>query len=200
MDSTKYGGLEHYLVELTSYLRQRQVNTVLQYEILPQSSAYLQDLESQAAIVSVLPVRGNVLRSALNIAGLVRTHQPSVVHTHFCKGSVRLVAPIIARGIGVSQSVTSVHNFHNLERKSLNRFAYNFYDHVLAVSDAVRRDLLSGGVNTAITKTHYLGLFGDRQRSRDLGLQVRRELGIDESAVVFGCLAFDTPFKGLDIL
>jgi glycosyltransferase involved in cell wall biosynthesis len=47
---------------------------------------------------------------------------------------------------------------------------------------------------------HYLGLFGERQRSEGERVRIRRELGLPEEALVLGCIAFDSPVKGLDLL
>jgi glycosyltransferase involved in cell wall biosynthesis len=82
----------------------------------------------------------------------------------------------------------------------LARHAYNRCDHVLAVSEAVHRDLVAGGVKRELVKTHYLGLIGDRVQSPAERQAVRAELEIPAGAVVIGNIAFDAPFKGLDVL
>jgi glycosyltransferase involved in cell wall biosynthesis len=82
----------------------------------------------------------------------------------------------------------------------LARHAYNRCDHVLAVSEAVHRDLVAAGVKQELVKTHYMGLIGDRVQSAAKRQAVRAELGIPAGAVVIGNIAFDAPFKGVDVL
>lgn len=176
MESTKYGGLERYLLELTRFCNQKGYHTVLQYESLPQSPAYLRDLEDLEAGVVIMTTNLNRLKSVRRIAALIRSIRPEIVQTHFGE-PVFLGAPI-ARVLGVWKIITLAHSMPDLKKTSPRRFAYSWYDHVLCVSNAVANDLLNAGVSPKIVSTHYLGLFGHREKSRQLRLQFRNEFDI----------------------
>jgi glycosyltransferase involved in cell wall biosynthesis len=80
------------------------------------------------------------------------------------------------------------------------RYVYDRFDHVLAVSDAVRDNLALGGVNPSRLDTLYLGLLGERERDDASRRESRANLGIPRDAVVVACIAFAAPVKGVDIL
>jgi glycosyltransferase involved in cell wall biosynthesis len=71
---------------------------------------------------------------------------------------------------------------------------------VLGVSDAVVADLLAGGVPRRLLRTHYMGLFAGKTPDASERHRLREVLSIPEDAVVFGNIAFDAPFKGVDVL
>ncbi len=200
MTSTKYGGLEHYFLELVSLCRQRGYHTVLQYEQLPQSPAYLAGLKRLGAEIITLNTRTRLDQSIRGITSLIRSVRPNILQTHFLTRKIHFVVPIIARALGVPKVIAMVHSMPDLKRNSRGRFAFNNYHHVLAVSDAVADNLIQGGVNPKVVSTHYLGLFGKREKSEQLRSRFRKEFGISEDAVIIACIAFDTPFKGLDVL
>jgi glycosyltransferase involved in cell wall biosynthesis len=200
MTSNKYGSMERYLLETVRQCALKGYASILQYESLPASPDYLAALKSLGAEVIVL---ATARRSALNtarLAYLVARKRPQVVHSHFLERHALLTATLAARVVGTTTTIAMVHNVLHLTPRSFARHAYNRCDHVLAVSDAVRTDLLNGGVRPEIVRTHYLGLIdvrdaasGDRERLRD-------DLGIPRSAVVLGNIAFDAAFKGVDVL
>jgi glycosyltransferase involved in cell wall biosynthesis len=101
---------------------------------------------------------------------------------------------------GVKKIIYMKHGYPGLRKKSFERFIYNRYDYVLAVSRSIAHNLLQAGINPNIISVHYLGLFGEREKSNQLRLELRKEFKIPNQAIVIGCIAFDNPVKGLDIL
>ena len=201
MESTEYGAMEHYLLELARFCRQKGYHSVLQYEVLSQSAAYLRDLESLGASVTILTINDvNPLQSVQRIATLIRAVRPEIIHAHFVNRYVLFSTPIIAQVFGVQKIITTVHGVPHLRENSPRRLAYNQYDHVIGVSRAIADDLLYAGTNPKVVSTHYLGLFGHREKSEQLRSQFRAEFGIPEQAIVIACIAFDVPTKGLDVL
>jgi glycosyltransferase involved in cell wall biosynthesis len=200
MTSTKYGGLEHYLLETAKFCRQKGYSTIVQYETLPKSPIFLRDLEAVGAKVVVLDTHARFLVCIGRLINLLRSTRPYVLQTHFPNRCVLFMVPWISRLLGVHRVISMVHFLPGLKKHSLVRFALGLYDAVLGISGAVVDDLLDAGVNPKITALHYLGLFGCRERSSQLRSQLRRELGIPDEAIVLACIAFDSPIKGLDIL
>jgi glycosyltransferase involved in cell wall biosynthesis len=200
MRSTKYGGLERYLLELTRLCNRKGYHTVLQYESRPQSIEYLRKLEESEAELMIFTTSGNLSRCIWRLASLAFSTRPEILHLHFVTRSVLLAAAAIARLLGTRKIVSMVHSHHHLRENSPSRFAFNCCDHVLGVSNAVAGNLLCAGVKPEIVSTHYLGLFGQRESSSRLRNRFRSEFSIPERAAVIACIAFDHPVKGLDVL
>lgn len=200
MHSTKYGALEHYLVEVASLCASKGYQTVLQYESMPQSTLYLQDLKDVNAEIKVLSTQTNLYQSLLRLTALIAAVRPETVQTHFVNKNVLFVTPKLARLWGAHRLIAMVHSNPHFKGKSPRRLAFNQYDHILPVSEAVAANLVYAGVEPGIITTHYLGLSGLRETSAQLRAQYRQEFGIPSQAPVLACIAFDAPFKALDIL
>lgn len=200
MPSTHYGAKEQYFLELARACALKEYRLVIQYEFPPQSQIYLNYLKAVGARVVVLPTQVSWLRTLPRIAGLIWSVRPDVVQTHFVNSPVRFAVPLIARAAGARRTVALVRNRPYLKKGAWGRFTYRWYDCVLAVSDDIAEDLRHGGVNPKIISTHYQGLFGEREKSEILRSQFRKELGIPELSVVLAVIAFDAPFKAIDVL
>jgi glycosyltransferase involved in cell wall biosynthesis len=200
MISTKYGSMERYLLETVRQCSLEKYGSVLQYEALPASDEYLAELELVGAEVIVMPTVIRSPSNAVRLARLVGRLRPRVIHTHFLEMHAILIAALAGRVLGTASTIAMVHNVRHLTRRSLARHAYNRCDHVLAVSDAVRSDLLNGDVRPEIVRTHYLGLIGVGEGVSPERGRLRDDLGIPRSATVIGNIAFDAGFKGVDVL
>lgn len=200
MTSTKYGSLERYFVLLSRECRARGLQTSIQYESEPSSQQYraaLADCETDA--VSAV-CNGAIGRSLTNAIRLVSSLAPAVVHCHFLEGLARVWVPVVSRALRVKRTLITVHCQPSYRRWHPAGAAYNVYGHVLAVSNSVRDALLLGGANPNRTSTFYLGTTGTEPRSGEQRALWRNRLQIPPDAVVLGCIGFDDPVKGLDIL
>jgi glycosyltransferase involved in cell wall biosynthesis len=200
MISTKYGSMERYLLETVRQCSLEAYGSVLQYEALPASEEYLAALKSAGAEVIAMPTITRSASNAVRLARLVARVRPQVIHSHFLEMHAILVAALAGHVVGTATTIAMVHNVRHLTRRSLARHAYNRCDHVLAVSDAVRSDLLNGDVLPEIVRTHYLGLIGVRVGASAGRDRLRDDLGIPRSAMVVANIAFDAAFKGVDVL
>ena len=197
MTSTKFGGLEHYFLELTRYCKKKGYESVFQYNTLPQSKDYLYELDKLGARIIVTNLQDGFFRSIIKTFALVRSIKPLILQTHF---SPPIFTAPMSRFLGVKKSVTLVHALYSVKKTSLKRFDYSWYDKVLCVSNAVADELRSAGVKSKIISTHYLGLFGKQKKSDEDREKIRQEFEIPAEAIVLACIAFDNPLKGLDIL
>jgi glycosyltransferase involved in cell wall biosynthesis len=201
MKSTKYGALERYFVELTRFCRTKGYSSIFQYEQFPQSDAYLNDLKGYGAqITATRTLDADPINAAIKITKLMFKTRPEIVHGHFRSRYTLLFIPLIARLSGVRKVLATVRTNPTPGRKSIRRFGFNCYHQIIGVSHAVSDTLIRAGVNPKIVATHYQGLFGRRRKSQKLRNQFRDEFGISSQAIVIACIAFDTPFKGLDLL
>jgi glycosyltransferase involved in cell wall biosynthesis len=202
MGSDKYGGVEHYLLEVARRCRERGYRTVLQYESRPESPAYLRDLADLDVELAVLPIiyDRTRLQCIAGAARLIARYRPEILQTHFVSPAVQVTAPLVAWAFGARKVVALVHSHPRLRKGSHRGHIVDAYSHVLGVSDAVSDNLVEAGARRGVVATHYLGIFGLRERSAELRDRFRRELGLPAGATVLACIGFDIPFKGLDIL
>ena len=201
MRSTKYGGIEHYIVETARQSNEYGYKTVVQYEECPESTTYCNELKALGVKVVILRSNINLLQDARQITKLIRTVRPTVIQTYFPSRSTRLLTPIIARMLGVHKTIATVLSMYHFSKTSLiARFSYNRYDKVMCISNAIAKNLLDAGVNPHSISSLYMGVFGHVQYSEELRYQLRSELQIPKQNKVFACIAFDVCFKGLDVL
>ena len=62
MDSTKYGGIERYNIELANQLRENGYHSVFVYESYPQVPQYAEDLCATGAELLVINSRKNICK------------------------------------------------------------------------------------------------------------------------------------------
>jgi glycosyltransferase involved in cell wall biosynthesis len=204
MRSMKYGGIEHYIVETSRQCNNLGYKTVVQYEEYPKSSIYCRDLRNLGVDVIILRSDLNMWQSARQITKLIHTIRPMIVQTYFPSGFTRLIIPLVAKILRVRKSFAIVLSMYHYSRKSIKsriaKFSYNNYDKVICISNAIAENLCYAGINKKKISTLYLGIFGHVKYSEKLREHFRKELEIPANDIVFSCIAFDTAFKGLDIL
>ena len=199
MKSTKFGSLETYLIELIRELNSSGYKSVVQYEETPTSEAYLHQLKDLGCELVVLRTSGRSLQRLWGIASLVWRYKPSNLIAHFLGRPALILSSFIALLAGTKQRVTFVHNVQHRKRSIRSTLPFWFCTSVLAVSDAVNRDLIGGGLSPEKVRTHYLGLF-EQEVPQNVGARIREEFSIPSEAVVLVNIAFDAPFKGVDRL
>ncbi len=197
LTSTKFGGLEHYFLELARYCKKKGYESIFQYNTLPQSKDYLYELDKLGARIIITNLQDGFFRSIIRTFTLIRSIKPLILQTHF---SPPIFTAPMSHFLGVKKSITLVHSLYRLKKTSLRRFDYSWYDKVLCVSNAVADGLRDADVKSKIISTHYLGLLGKRKKSDEHREKIRQEFKISAEAIVLACIAFDAPVKGVDIL
>lgn len=200
MMSTKFGGLENYLLSTIEACKAQGFNSIVQYEAMPKSDEYLKKLSELDATVVVYPTLGKPLKGLQAVSSLMIRHKPSIVNTHFVDKYVLSLLPLFAKVIGTKKCISTVHNKFDFKGKSSRRYAYNLYDHVLAVSKAVAGDLLTAGVTEELLEVLYLGLSSPPLNDEAKRLSFRQEFGISPTDTLLATIAFEAPFKGNDVL
>jgi glycosyltransferase involved in cell wall biosynthesis len=117
---------------------------------------------------------------------LIRREQFDVVHVHWSTDYV--VAPLIARQCGVPVIVMSRHSPYAL-KSALGRYLYDrvLFDRIIALSESVRRTLLSQGLRPERVVTIHHGTDTESFRRTTLDpATVRAEWGIPADAFVVG--------------
>ena len=200
MTSTKYGSFEKYLLELSKLCNTKGYATFLQYENLPSSKEYLNDLENNNIKVIVKPINTNPVTSMMVITKLIKLTSPEIIQTHFIDGFGLLICPIIAKIFNIKKIFHMQHLFTDSKKILLVKYFLNQYDQIFCISHAVADNLIQAGVNPNIISINYLGLFGNYEKSEEVRLQLKKKFGIPAKAIVLACIAFDDPIKGIDVL
>ncbi|MCP3927693.1 MAG: glycosyltransferase family 4 protein [Bacteroidetes bacterium] len=201
MDSTHYGAKERYFIEFANQCQSKGYKCVLQYESQPGSTDFVKDLKSTGADFVVLATRSKPLKAIYNVIKLIGSTRPEIIETHFVNKYIRSITPMVAKTFRVRKSIAFVRNMPYRKNVPLRRLMYIGYDHVYAVSNAITDYLVNDlGLDSEFVSTHYWGVLGIENKSEQLRTQYRKELKIPEEATVIGIIAFDTRFKGLDIL
>lgn len=197
MDSTKYGGIERFNVELAKQLSVKEYHSVFVYERWPDVEQFAIDLQQTGAEIVVLNSR-NPLKFCVGLWKLFRQYQFSMMHAHFTKARFYAIPMAVLYGMK-----NIVYTFHSRvptinEMKLHTRLWYRFcnrYCRVVTVSKQIESVAKANWPNLRI-KNLYLGIrqiTGDRQQSR-------AELGIAKNEIMVSCIANFNHIKGLDIL
>jgi len=199
MHSTKYGGVERYLLGLAKSSSREGYSTTIQYETMPRSRRYLQDLSEAGVEIIVECMGASLVASSSTLARILRTVKPLVVITHFVRGYVHLQLPFMKRWYGIKKLLAMMHGVQHASR-SWRHFAFNRYDGVIGVSKRVSDSLTDIGTRPHLVHTHYLGLFAQNTKLERERLRYRNEFGVGEDVILIGCIAFDSQVKGVDLL
>ena len=198
MDSTKYGGIEHFNVALSRALQSKRVKCIYIYEEEPLSNSFKNEIKEAGGELLILNSRNNPFRFCINLAKLLKKYHPEVVHAHFTKA--KFYAIPIAYCMGVKKLFMTVHSsmITKSKIKTHTRIWYDWANRIaktIAVSDDIARMCEFNWPNSAIRRI-YLGvkeIKGDK-------LQSRSKLSIPENQLVLLCVANFTHIKGLDVL
>ena len=198
MDSTKYGGIERFNVELATQLHDKGYHSVFVYETWPDVEQFVQDLKKVDAEVIVINSRTNPLRFCRQLWSLFKKYHFSMMHAHFTKARFYAIPLAIVYGIK-----NIVYTFHSRvpplnEIKWHTRLWYricNRHCRVVAVSKQIEAVAAANWPGLTV-KNLYLGIvpvIGDRK-------QCRKELGITDDQLMVMCTANFNHIKGLDVL
>jgi L-malate glycosyltransferase len=200
MLSTKYGGMERYLLEIARQCNEYGLKTVIQYEREPTSAEYRQDLANAGVKTVVVELQSSPAKASKLIAGLIWRTKPQIIQTHFVPGRLMSSIFMLGRAAGVRRFVSMVHNLGRSPSRLKHRLTYLGFEHVLGVSHAVAECLRDGGIPSSRVATHYMGLIGPPAFSIAERSRLRAELGLPADSIVFAVIAFHAFFKGNDVL
>jgi glycosyltransferase involved in cell wall biosynthesis len=159
---------------------------------LPWKNQMVEGLEKAGGTVHNFPAKNNlvIMLQARKIANYIRKHKIELVHCHLPWAG--FVGRIVHKMTGIPV-IYSEHNkqerYHAIT-KTINKLTFNWQNKVIAVSADVAESIqthihpkipvqtILNGVDT----THF-------QRKPDEGIALRKELGIEPSAIIIGTIA-----------
>ncbi|MFO7888761.1 MAG: glycosyltransferase family 4 protein [bacterium] len=206
MESSKYGGLERFMIHLAENLKNENMGLIIIYNTTPWSEEYIKDLR-QAGVLLVISHAMKPVSYMKTLFSIFRQYKPVIVHTHFQD----YFSIFFSRLFGCKHVFSSIHNMlidNNLRyienlgeltlRKRLQKYwVFNLTSRVFPVSDAVRIQYVS--LFPRIKKkiiTFYLGVLPNN----NLPTASRKALNIPDDQILIGTIGFNSRVKGLDVL
>lgn len=196
MRSTKYGGLEKFMVELAYQLYKRNDKLYIIYNEEPYSQSYIESLRKYNVSILVKNLETtNLVYLYGKLKLIVKDLCPDIVHFHF--GRIATFGPFIIRLFKTKKVYRSVRSmpFENYSPNIKSNIYYTllncFCNNILCVSNAVRVDLDRCVLfRKSKIKVLYTGtsLYNLPSKVESIGV------------VRITCIAFHNSVKGIDIL
>lgn len=195
LSDMKVGGAGKWLINLLKAADREHYEIKV---VLP-SGSILTDIIGAMGF-EVIPVKGMKDRSfdketTLLLYKLFRIEKPSIVHTH-----ASLSARIAARLAGVKAIVHTKHCI-DADRRGIAKFAgalinRRLSDRIIAVSDAVRQNIIDSGIPESKIEVIYGGIEELKVISEEEKDRLRESLGIGKEDIVIGMVARLAEVKG----
>jgi glycosyltransferase involved in cell wall biosynthesis len=200
MHSTKFGGLERYLLELARQSAERGFGTRILYQAMPTSAEYVQRLRAVGADIVVAELSKGFFSSLRAAHSVIAATRPDVIQTHFLPQRIMRILCALGRAYGARRLVSMEHMGRTLKASMRIKLAYSGFDCVLGVSQAVCANLRTAGVPAERLHVHHMGLIDPPVFSHEARQQIRSSLGIPDAATVFGTIGWESAAKGMDVL
>jgi glycosyltransferase involved in cell wall biosynthesis len=206
MHSSKYGGLEKFLVFLANELNKHNISLIVVYNSEPHAKEFSNDI-NQAGGKVVIAHAMHPLEYLIAFVKLFLKYKPILVHAHFqiyysivfakLLGCKHILATF--HGMYIDENSEYINNTSQIAsstrifRKIVNKFTDRFF----TVSNAVKQQytLLFPGIENKI-ETLYLG----SMPNNNLPETCRRKINTQSNKVIIGTIGFNSPVKGMDIL
>lgn len=198
MDSTKYGGIERFNVELSRQLREKGYHSVFVYEEYPCVQQFVDDLKETGAELYIINSRKKVLKFCWDIWKLYKQYNFCTIHAHFTKA--RFYALPLAALYGIRNILYTFHSsIDQLDKFKLHTRLWYYWMNkkcrIITVSKQIARTAKSNWKNINI-KTLYLGVSQNIVNT----YESRHNLDIPSNQLVLTCIANFNHIKGLDVL
>ena len=192
MNSTKYGGLEKYNIELAK----KGIELSLIYNSIPQSKEYLKDIKKNN--ITFHTIDGSLLKRTIQTIRIIRHEKPSIIHYHFGK-LIYFLVPLCFILFPKIKQIYTVHcelpRYSTIEYLLMNICAYCL-DLIVCVSEGVKSQFIEKFNYTQKTIVSYLGV--EKKQLIEDNLKVK--LNINNDDAVLTSIGFDIYVKGYDIL
>ncbi len=198
MDSTKYGGIERFNIELSRQLREKGYHSVFVYEEYPCAQQFIDDLKETGAELYIINSRKKMLKFCWDIWKLYKQYNFCTIHAHFTKA--RFYALPLALLYGIKNRLYTIHSTMDPlgEIKLHTRLWYHLMNkmcRIVTVSKQIESVSKSNWPKSTI-KTIYLGI-EHKEIEREVA---RNEMSISNNTMIITTISNFNKIKGLDIL
>lgn len=208
MKSTKFGGLEKFILELIR--TNPRLSFILVYNSLPESETYTQYLNIYDVKVEVIDFASmSILNQYNTYRGLYRKYKPDIIHFHFTGNHIGALA---ARSCGIKNVYKTVHSCLTYNNKEIEAYSQ--------LTLGQRINYYFGYANRLYTKILFVSDYTMRQYSNVFGLlpsYYKIYLGVDNPVLdkgnhgnlseslpsdtrIMTTIAFAHHLKGVDVL
>ncbi len=200
MEITKFGGLEHYFLKLLDHSNEENIDTVMQCENTSKSPLYLEELKSRNVELKDIRINKVNLISVLKTLLIIAEINPDIIYSHFINSHLKLFIPIFSKLLGIKRTYYTVYSCMDWSEVKKIIFFMNMFDKIFPISKQIKNNLIQYGLNPKKVEVNYLGLVKDLTKSNELREHYRNLYDIKKESIAFGCIAFDDPVKGMDVL
>ena len=208
MKSTKFGGLEKFILELIR--TNPGLSFILVYNSIPESETYTRFLNIHDVKVEVIDFTSmNFLNQYNTYCSLYRKYEPDIIHFHFTSNHIGALA---ARCSGIKNIYKTVHSCLTYNNKEIESYSQ--------LTLGQRFNYFYGYANKLYTKILFVSDYTMRQYSNVFGLlpsYSKIYLGVDNPALdnsnhadlaeslpsdtrIITTIAFAHQLKGVDVL
>lgn len=197
MDSTKYGGIERFNVELTKQAKVLENNIIFIYEKLPDNKQFIDDIINNGGKLYVVNSK-KILSFCFQLIKIIFTEKIDVVHSHFTKALFYSIP--IAKMCGVKKLFFTIHSTMCplSEIKPHTKLWYKKaikISKVISVSQQIET-VCKQNWNKINIKTLYLGveqITGEKTNAKE-------KIECEDKSTLILTIANFNKVKGLDIL
>ena len=201
ISSSGFYGADNVLIELSKKLRQTAFSPVIgvfknihnpHLEVAEEAKRYNLPLQIFSCNGRLDP------RTILLIRRFVEEQKINLIHTHGYKSNFYTLAAALGKKVPM---ITTCHNWLGDDIKMrlyarLDKFFLNQFDRIIAVSDAVKQEILNHSISPEKVVTIYNGIDIERFNNRVKENNIRREFGIGEDCKVIGTVGRLSEEKG----
>lgn len=213
MKSTKYGGLDRFMLRLMK--KRSKDKFFFVFQNVPQSEELVRDFTACGAEIIVLDTEGKkAIKKLFQVFKLFLTIKPDLVHFHFANGFF-LFAPL-AKLAGVKYLVKTQHcclttnDLKQIQNKSqfslktkilsINGKMYRLFDRIVFCGKYVQQQFESVYGKSSKNKMIYFGVEPIKMINVDKRVVLKRQLNISDECKVITTILFADPIKGADVL
>lgn len=213
MKSTKYGGLDRFMLRLMK--KRSKDKFFFVFQNVPQSEELVRDFTACGAEIIVLDTEGKkAIRKLFQVFKLFLTIKPELVHFHFANGFF-LFAPL-AKLAGVKYLFKTQHcclttnDLKQIQNKSqfslktkilsINGKIYRLFDRIVFCGKYVQQQFESVYGKSSKNKMIYFGVEPIKMINVDKRVVLKRQLNISDECKVITTILFADPIKGADVL
>ena len=207
----EFGGAEQHILSLMEEFKKRDFITpyvVTFYDA--EFSKKLKELGIQVIVIKDLN-RFDFRHLYKELVTIFRKIQPDIVHTHGVRAN--FFGRLAAKTAKVPLILTTVHSFlkHDYPKPIswalaalMNKSTQGITHHYVAISKAIKDDLLSSGIPDSKVSVIYNGIYVENYSPTEElmtnGAHLRKEWDLPDNAFVIGTTARLVPVKGLQYL
>lgn len=198
MHSTKYGGIERFLVKLTHELHSKEDKIILQYESLPSNQDFVSDIHNEGGTIVVIRSDKNPVNCFIKILKCIRENNINIIHTNF--GAAKFICVLAGLLLRVPKIISHYHDISTDSSRTGSRswFISRFSNINIAPTRAVRDNIIFNGGPPSNTHVLYHGIYppppmGNKKDTCAL-------LNLEYSPLIITSVAWDDPIKGVDLL